>query len=706
MYNFVNHYVISIFVIKYIIIMRITFLLLFIGLNLFSQNLFNEASEIASSYFAKNSKYNKSKIKIDKKNSFILKENNNEVLYVFNFKKHTGFIITSTNKNIRPVLAFSDESNFTPDNIPPAVSSWLKRYKKQINYIITNKIQNTNNQKLWQNAFEKEIGDTLLGPLLTSRWNQGKYYNSACPVDSAGPDFHTLTGCVATATGQILYYYRFPESGTGSYSYDCPGYGTISADFSTANYNYNEMADEFNNYTESGALLLHHLGITFNMEYGPDGSAVWDHSVAHSLRTYFKYGDSTRYLFRDSTTLNWDSIVYVNLVHNKPIYYGGWDDTTYQSGHAFVCDGYKGANYYHFNWGWGGAYDGYYFTDNLTPAGSQFSYAQEMIKDIYPDTLLYEYPTTCTGTDTITSAIGSAFAGNHLKNYENNANCKWFIQPVCGEVVDIYFDRFDLEEGDTLKIKAGSHLLDAFTIDNTPVLSSNYQPTVLHSYIGNATVDFTSDDTLNAKGWQISYESKKCTYYGATFTDSSGTISDGSRQCYYDGGTRCRWTIEPENAEAVLLEFTEFELNQDNDFDYIKIYKNTQTDDSLVAELHHFDSPSQILVPAGKVIIKFESFSGSTAPGWSLNYSKSHITSVNEVSNNFDWKITPNPVKNEINLPIIFKNQTKVEIYDLSGRLVKTSVFNANRTKINVSNLDKGMYVLKIAGYSKKFIKK
>ncbi len=93
----------------------------------------------------------------------------------------------------------------------------------------------------------------------------------------------------------------------------------------------------------------------------------------------------TQYVFRDTTSMDWDSLLVANLDQKIPMYYAGWSvpDT---NGHAFVCDGYQGNDYFHFNWGWGGSYDGYFYTDNLTPGGNFFNLAQELIINAVPDT--------------------------------------------------------------------------------------------------------------------------------------------------------------------------------------------------------------------------------------------------------------------------------------------------------------------------------
>ena len=55
--------------------------------------------------------------------------------------------------------------------------------------------------------------DTMELPL-TSRWRQGSPYNDQCPVLTP-PDEHCVVGCTATAMSQIMYYWRWPNTGQG-----------------------------------------------------------------------------------------------------------------------------------------------------------------------------------------------------------------------------------------------------------------------------------------------------------------------------------------------------------------------------------------------------------------------------------------------------------------------------------------------------------
>ncbi len=77
---------------------------------------------------------------------------------------------------------------------------------------------------------------------------------------------------------------------------------------------------------------------------------------------------------------------------------------------------------------------------------------------------------------------------------------------------------------------------------------------------------------------------------------------------------------------------------------------------------------------------------------------------LNEVS------IYPNPTNDILKVKLLKNEKSKIEIYDLSGRLVKQMNANSDNIELNVSALDKGTYLINIVTpsntISKKFIKK
>ena len=72
--------------------------------------------------------------------------------------------------------------------------------------------------------------------------------------------------------------------------------------------------------------------------------------------------------------------------------------------------------------------------------------------------------------------------------------------------------------------------------------------------------------------------------------------------------------------------------------------------------------------------------------------------------NNF--KIYPNPSSSEINIASSINGEAEINIYDMTGRCVKNvHVTDANNAVINVSDIEKGIYLINISGKIEKFIK-
>ncbi len=135
-----------------------------------------------------------------------------------------------------------------------------------------------------------------VGPLLTTTWDQGQYYNALCPEDAAGPAGHCVTGCVATAMAQIINYWGYPIHGRGTHSYNS-NYGTLSVNYDSANYDYANMPSELTAASTPAqvnavATLMRDCGVALNMDYAANGSGAFDQEVRTALINYFKYNIS------------------------------------------------------------------------------------------------------------------------------------------------------------------------------------------------------------------------------------------------------------------------------------------------------------------------------------------------------------------------------------------------------------------------------
>ncbi len=72
------------------------------------------------------------------------------------------------------------------------------------------------------------------------------------------------------------------------------------------------------------------------------------------------------------------------LDEGRPVLYGGADSQT-NAGHTLVCDGYQDTSFFHFNWGWNGIYNGYFYLDSLIAGDNYFDFQHDAVIGIAPD---------------------------------------------------------------------------------------------------------------------------------------------------------------------------------------------------------------------------------------------------------------------------------------------------------------------------------
>jgi len=304
------------------------------------------------------------------------------------FRWEDGFVMLASDDCVRPVLAYSQRSSFDPEAMPAHVAEWVEGYRREIASVVAAGIsQSASVAAEWaywlRGADVKSVGDSV-GPMLTTAWNQGWGFNAMCPYDE-NDSVRCYTGCTATATAQIMNYWQHPTVGWGSFAYQHPLYGVLSANFGATTYQWGLMPDTITSVTPDSniqalALLMYHVGVAVGMNYGTHGSGAAVNaygsatrpSSENALKTYFKYSPMLYSVFKSEfTDAEWDSIMYGEILAGRPVLYAGHDTS---GGHAFVLDGYHEVGdsmasrlFFHVNWGWGGHYDGFYTLDSLAP---------------------------------------------------------------------------------------------------------------------------------------------------------------------------------------------------------------------------------------------------------------------------------------------------------------------------------------------------
>jgi hypothetical protein len=322
-------------------------------------------------------------------NSFSKSYNGITTYYVFNYTGG-GFAVVSADDVAIPILAQSNEGFIEEEITNPSARFWFECYSKEIAELVANGNGKSAASPEWSNILNHQVvvaSPLDVAPLCTSTWNQDNWYNYYCPTAPTGPGGKALTGCVATAIGQIMKYHNFPAKGVGSHSYISALYGQQTANFGETTYNFASMGNTATSSSyQAVATLLYQAGVSVDMDYSPTSSGSFSEAVPWALSTYFNYDNTT---IKGVSKTNYDNITWVGLLKSemeasRPVYYAGTSD---KGGHAWVCDGYRNADSkFHMNWGWGGSSNGYYSVTaaSISAGGYTFNSNFRIIYGIKP----------------------------------------------------------------------------------------------------------------------------------------------------------------------------------------------------------------------------------------------------------------------------------------------------------------------------------
>jgi len=193
---------------------------------------------------------------------------------------------------------------------------------------------------------------------------------------------------------------------------------------------------------------------------------------------------------------------------------------------------------------------------------------------------------------------------------------------------------------------------------------------------------------------------------GAVFYDSGYTDN-------YPAGQDFTYTIYPGASNSVVVaEFTSFDIEDATNciYDYLEIYDAENTGSGFIGKYCGADNPGTITATntQGALTFFFHADGGVEKSGWEANIS-CNVTNINEsdFTNNNSFNIYPNPATNNLQITISNNqfNKKNIVIYDIYGQEVNRVLLLNNKATIDISNLPKAIYFVKIGGVSKKFVK-
>ena len=295
--------------------------------------------------------------------------------YVFATSDGIAFVIVAGDDRAESVLGYG-KGSLDMSNVPCNLQSMLNGYKEQMEWLIAHP----------QATVERSIpvNDVTIAPLLTCNWSQSEPFYNQCPIIQGE---RSVTGCVATAMAQVMYYWRYPAHAPSVSSYVTRSHRISVPSLPGCDLDWDNMIDDYaatpysQEQANAVATLMRYCGQSVRMDYSPLGSGAYVYQQLSGMKA-FGYNPNAQDLLKQNYSYDeWDALLQEELLAGRPILYSANDPGA--GGHAFVLDGYYDGKY-HINWGWGGSYDGYFALGAFNVRSYSFLANQEFLYGIYP----------------------------------------------------------------------------------------------------------------------------------------------------------------------------------------------------------------------------------------------------------------------------------------------------------------------------------
>lgn len=674
-----------------------------------------------------------------------------------------GFIIVSATELANPVLAFSLESDY---NAKSGAEIYNEMYTKSLAHLINNPSAALTTRNSWDHYLASDFqpynhrGNPCVQPLVTTTWTQERFYNTKCPTNPLAlynEDGRAVVGCVALTMANILFYYRYPEHGTGVVSYIPREYDHETHDliytypaqvvnYADATYDYNAIANSLGDYDGELAKLIYHCGVSVRMSYGTianEGSGSQSEYALNALQTNYFYSDEGQYqlmseeVFADSLVYLWVNKAKAELDAHRPLFYSGHSTS---GGHAWIVDGYTtigNATYFHVNWGWAGSGNGYFLINNQNSNQGAFTLENAMMVKLMPDSAAIEKPAESSAR--VTSSFGTISDGAGNMKYAPNSNRRWVIACPDATAYKFQFSKLKVKSGDEVIIYKGateaSGVKERYSGDYLMAACNDYSGVPggeQADYVGQALpgavtvnadsvlVVFTSNADNNVDyGFVLDYEvtnySKGTCQSSAEYTDQTAVLTDkpsnSTSDEEYRASSICEYNLKLQYCDKLVYVFHKFDLK---DGDFVDIYNQTAADPDSRVLVAHYDADNQPtigqvleydapLVSAGGRVralytIRFASDNKLQGNGFQFTYYGIQ-TGLNNYEN-VEVNVYPNPASSYVNVQVSTEDaqQFSAKVVDMMGKTVYMDQFNHNGGEeiyqIPVNNLSKGVYFL------------
>ncbi|MCQ2393647.1 MAG: C10 family peptidase [Kiritimatiellae bacterium] len=361
-----------------------------------------------------------------------------------------GFVVTSADTEVRPILFFCDGEDLDEDPRNP-LFALLKQDMRRA--AAANRkgratlasvapvgggvdaeegTSGRTNERQWAELLTEASAarlsairtpsDIRVDKLVQSKWSQstvsgGGLFSSKKNVYNYYTPNNYVCGCVATAMAQIMRYHQFPTASMPQFSNPYCSVDKVDTELTSlggtydwANMPLSPGSSIKTDQQKAIGKLCYDAGVAVSMSYKSSGSGSNVFIVPHAFVNRFGYRGAMGSLWSDGNSSvsleRTRRAMITNFDAGLPIEIG----ITGDGGHAIVADGYgysSGSFCCHLNFGWSGTDDGWYIPPDL----GDYNLIDELAYNIFPT----QDPTCAIVSGRVLSSSGSVASGVAVK---------------------------------------------------------------------------------------------------------------------------------------------------------------------------------------------------------------------------------------------------------------------------------------------------
>ena len=673
----------------------------------------------------------------------------NALFYVFQNDEDKGFVIVAGNDVFSPIIGISDKGTYDPANLPPNFAWYIENIEREMEFALENgQVQTQDIENEWE--LHAVGGAYVTGDyLIKTKWDQEAPYWNKTPTIRGR---HTYTGCVATTMAQIMNYYQYPASTTGTIPEYITGIERILVSaLPQVAFDWDNMADTYNSRStavqnDAVATLMNAAGRSVKMDYGTGSSGAYSRDAATALTRYFDYDKSIRYVYSFTSpgisASDWKDLVIGQIENDSPVFYEGQGES---GGHAFIIDGYDDAGKFHLNWGWSGSYDGFFVLTALNPGREQFNDQQGMIINIMPNkngnppsqikVSRFEVSTTETAVSADITAkmnYGADFSGKIGLAVMSDDTVNMVLDSAVYSISNMYYPslgRYTVNYKDaklgrqfgtdmplgilTLQVVTKRDTGAWIPVGETRLIIAKAAGTGTVAIAGWAYGDEPNAPVSTGDTGAVNYEYKVQNAddeaYGATVPTNAGnytiraTFEESDKYLAHSDTADFEITAKPVTITGITVANKEYDGNETATITGIATV-NGVIDGDEVTVINGTASFADKKAGTGK-LVTFSGFSlsGADAGNYVLSEQPASVT-----ADIIETAPTLPPIANRIITPtrsginLTVETNVTIEVYNLDGKLINKQNYNAGNHSISFSHQPKGVYLIQALSTAQK----